>query len=78
LVIEEQHPQQLGQGLRNGFACLALGQQRHARVALLMEWQQGLNRLLSWWPWGHRRQPRGQSQELASYVEQLSRGEGGR
>jgi hypothetical protein len=40
----------LGQGLRNGFACLALaigfaavGQRRDGPVALLMEWQKALN-----------------------------------
>lgn len=70
----------LGLGLRNGFACLALaigfaalGQRRHGRVALLMEWQHGLTQLLAWRPWGRRRQTRGQSQELARFVDQLSR-----
>lgn len=66
--------------LRNGVACLALaigfaalGQRRRSPGPLLMEWQNGLQRLLTWRPWRGGSRTRGTQQQVASYVEQLSR-----
>lgn len=67
--------------LRNLAACLALAigfaalaQRRKAPVALLMECQLRLELLRSWRPWRGSRQPRASREQLATFVEELSRG----
>lgn len=66
--------------LRNAAACLALaigyaalGQRRHAPMALLMEWHDCLDRIFQRRVWRRRRQSYESEQQLASYVEDLSR-----
>ena len=65
--------------LRNGFACLALaigfaalGQRRRSPGPLLMEWQQGLDRLRL-----RRRSPGPgtPNQQLSGYMEEIRRGD---